>query len=71
MVLRMTLKKYKEKYPFRLEDFAEFVGVSISHASDLVRANRQCSLDVAVKIEEFTNRKVTCRDLLVAKEEAR
>ena len=67
----MTLAQYKKKYPFRLEDFAEFIGVSVSHASDLVRANRQCSLDVAVKIEEFTKRKVSCRDLLVAKEDAR
>lgn len=62
----MTLKKYKKANPFRLEDFADAIGVSITHASDLVNAKRQCSLEVAVKIEKFTKGEVQCRDLLVS-----
>ena len=61
----MTLRDYKDKYPFTLEAFAEAIGVSITHASDLVNGKRQCSLDVAVKIEAFTNNRVRCKDLLV------
>lgn len=61
----MTLREYKDKYPFRLEDFAEAVDVSLTHASDLVNGKRQCSLDVAVKIETFTKNRVRCKDLLV------
>ena len=62
----MTLREYKDKYKVRLADMADALGISIAHASDLVNANKGCSLQIAVKIEDYTKGKVSCRDLYEA-----
>lgn len=62
----MKFRAYKDKHPFKLEQLAEKLGISLGHASDLVNGKRQASLDVAVEIEKFTKGLVTCQDLLVS-----
>lgn len=66
----MTLREFKKRNGLKLDEMADELGVSVSHVSDLIRGTRGCSLELAVRIEEYTKGKVSCRDLL-ATESAR
>ena len=65
MVGCMTLKEFKEKSGMSLGDLADKLGISLGHASDIVNGKQNCSLRIAVTVEEITRGKVRCRDLLI------
>lgn len=62
----MTLKEYMTTKKLTVTQIADALGTSKGYVSDLVAGKRTCSLDMAVKIEEFTRNRVKCRDLLEA-----
>lgn len=73
---RMTLREYFDKQRKKpdgltVSKLAEKLGISVGHASDLINGNVNCSLAIAVQIEELTGNKVRCRDLLVETAAAR
>lgn len=60
----MTLREYKIRHKLQMVELAELLELSVGHTSDLVNSRRGCSLEVAVRIEEITKGRVSCRDLL-------
>lgn len=69
--MRMTLREFKKKNKLKLEEMAAELDLSVSHVSDLITGRRGASLDVAVRIEDYTKGKVSCRDMLATFESAR
>jgi predicted transcriptional regulator len=60
----MHLKDYLEKYGIPVASFARKVGVSRATIETILDKKRDLRLSVAIKIEEVTDRCVTCRDLV-------
>lgn len=62
----MTLLEYRKKNALSVQALADLLGLSIGHTSDLLNQKRGCSLAVALRVEEITNGKVRCKDLLAS-----
>lgn len=60
----MKLKDYLEKYKIGVSEFAEKAKLKQSYTSLLVNGKRRPSPEVALMIEQATNKKVTIRELL-------
>lgn len=60
----MHLRDYIETRKFAYKEFAEKIGISPQALSNYLKGIRQVPLHTAIKIEEFTNKKVTVEELL-------
>lgn len=60
----MTLREFQRRENLSNQEMADLLELSIGHVTDLLTRTRGCSLEVAIRIEEKTNGKVKCRDLL-------
>jgi DNA-binding transcriptional regulator YdaS (Cro superfamily) len=60
----MTLKEYLEKKKIGISKFAQIAGLKQPYASLLVNQKRRPSPEMALRIEQATNGKVTTRELL-------
>lgn len=60
----MKLKDYIESRQFTQKEFAERIGISLTALRTYISGARLAPLDVAFRIEEFTNGKVAPRNLL-------
>ncbi len=60
----MNVKKYLDEKRLTYREFAEKLGVSAQYLQNIAYGKRKPSLDLAVKIEELSNGKLTPRDLL-------
>lgn len=59
----MKLREYLDKYGIKIGAFAKRIGVSRNTITRAL-AGKSLSLDVAMKIEKGTEKKVKCQDLL-------
>lgn len=59
----MKLREYFDKYGIKIRVFAERIGVSRNTITRAL-AGKPLSLEVAMKIEKGTEKKVKCQDLL-------
>ena len=60
----MKLTEYLKEIGIPLTVFARRIGVSTATIHNLVREKRDPRLSIAVKIEDATKNRVTCRELL-------
>ena len=59
----MDLKDYLKNYSLYQEKFASLVGISQAHLSNILRGRKSPSFQLAKRIQEETNGKVTFEDL--------
>ncbi len=60
----MDLKTYLESRNLGVEEFASMVRVSAATISNYIHWHRRPRLDIALRIEEVTKKKVTVEDLM-------
>jgi DNA-binding transcriptional regulator YdaS (Cro superfamily) len=60
----MTLEKYLKENKILKKDFAKKIGILPSYLSNILSGNRNAGLCLAIRIEDATSGKVTCRDML-------
>lgn len=59
----MTLREFQRREKLSLQELADLLDLSLGHTANLLNQRRDCSREVACRIEEKTNGKVKCRDL--------
>jgi predicted transcriptional regulator len=59
----MNLKRYLETRRFTKKEFARLIGVSSAAVSNYICKKRKPALDIAIRIEQVTDGKVTAQDL--------
>lgn len=60
----MNLKEYLEEIRSTYREFAEKLGIRTHYLQSIAYGKKKPSLDLAVKIQELTDDKVTAKDLL-------
>ena len=60
----MNLKTWMKQNRYRDRDLAEEFKVSITHINELKNQRAEPSLRLALKIEAFTRREVSCGEML-------
>lgn len=63
------MKAYLFKYDLPVKQFASDLGISTSYLYQLLRKERKPSLELALKIEQYTNGEVSVQELLEEKPE--
>lgn len=61
------MKAYLFKYDLPVKQFASDLGISTSYLYQLLRKERKPSLELALKIEQYTNGEVSVQELLEEK----
>ncbi|WP_420421704.1 helix-turn-helix domain-containing protein [Simkania sp.] len=61
------MKGYLFKYDLPVKKFASDLGISTSYLYQLLRKERKPSLELALKIEQYTNGEVTVKELIEEK----
>ena len=59
----MKLREYFDKYCVNIRSFAKHTDLSLGTLYKIMEGNQQILLSVALKIEDATDGKVTCKDL--------
>ena len=60
----MNLQKYIEAKKIKQIDFAELIGISAAFVNQMCKGTRRPSANIALKIQEATNGKVSVMELL-------
>jgi len=60
----MNLQTWMKRNRYRDRDLAEEFGISITHINELKNRRAEPSLRLALKIEAFTLREVSCGEML-------
>lgn len=60
----MQLKLYLVKNRIRIQDFAEKLGCSRTHLSEVINGNKKAGLTLAKFIQVLTNEEITAEEIL-------